>query len=70
MNTVTSLALAVLLLTPLAEAVATAPSRIRPGQPWLDTQGVLINAHGFQAEIKMPQSQRIQLACINSETGK
>ncbi len=40
-------ALTALLLAPLTETAATAPGSIHPGQPWLDTQGVLINAHGF-----------------------
>lgn len=36
-----------LLLAPFAAGVDTQTSSIRPGQPWLDSEGKLINAHGF-----------------------
>lgn len=41
------LILIALLVANLAGTAAPTQSDIRPGQPWLDTQGELINAHGF-----------------------
>lgn len=40
------LIIALLLAAPAAQA-ETANSAIRPGRPWRDTDGALINAHGF-----------------------
>ena len=42
-----TLILFALLLASLPATAAPTQHNIRPGQPWLDTNGELINAHGF-----------------------
>ena len=47
MNQLKAACLTALLIAALAAIAVPANTDIRPGQPWLDTQGELINAHGF-----------------------
>jgi hypothetical protein len=47
MNQLKDACLTALLIAALAAIAVPANTDIRPGQPWLDTQGELINAHGF-----------------------
>jgi len=52
MNQLTTIWLTALLFAPLAGTASPAPGGIRPGQPWLDTNGELINAHSVGSTLE------------------